>query len=269
MAEYKICTKCNKKKPVEEYRKTKTGFGSICLRCEYEANSRRYYEKRMKDPAYVERKQLEEENAKLIKDGLRKCIVCKMVKPIEDYYFRKDLDDYRKWCKDCEKKRTRTYYHENQEEASIRQHQRYVRNRERYLAAKKEYAKTHKEQLRKYHTKYVFDRRKNDDIFHFKSQIRHLINQSFRRRGVQKRGKTEEIVGCDFETFNNYLLDTFKRNYGVEWDGIEEVHIDHIKPLSNANSEEEIIKLCHYTNLQLLKAKDNLEKNDKTDWNLK
>ena len=92
---------------------------------------------------------------------------------------------------------------------------------------------------------------------------------SFRRRGLQKKGKTEEIVGCDFKMFNDYLLNTFKNNYGYEYDGKEEVHVDHIIPLATATTEEEIIKLCHYTNLQLLKAKDNLDKKDKLDWQLK
>ena len=101
------------------------------------------------------------------------------------------------------------------------------------LQRKKEYADSHKEELRKYHTKYVYNRRKNDDIFRFKSQIRHLINQSFRRQGKQKKGKTEKIVGCDFETLYNYLLETYKQNYGIEWDGIEKVHIDHIIPLTS------------------------------------
>ena len=108
-----------------------------------------------------------------------------------------------------------------------------------------------------------------DDVFHFKSQIRHLINQSFRRKGIQKKGKTEEIVGCDFQAFNEYLLQTYRDNYGEEWDGVEHVHVDHIVPLATAKTEKEVIELCHYTNLQLLKGKDNLSKGDKLDWNLK
>ena len=65
-----------------------------------------------------------------------------------------------------------------------------------------------------------------------------------------------------------HLLQTFKSNYGYEWDKVEPVHIDHIIPLATAKTEEDIIKLCHYTNLQLLKAKDNLRKNAKNDWRL-
>lgn len=228
-----------------------------------------YYEKRMTDPKYAEWKQIKEKNELLINKNKKICIICKKEKDLEEFYYRKDLKKYRNWCIECEKNRTKDFYENNKVDILDKQHQSYKENRDVILARKKDYANRHKEQLKEYHTKYVYNRRKNDDLFHFKSQIRHLINQSFRRRGIQKRGKTEEIVGCDFETFNNYLLETYKKNYGVEWDGKEKVHIDHIVPLTTASTEEEIIKLCHYTNLQLLKAKDNLEKKDRLDWNLK
>lgn len=63
-----------------------------------------------------------------------------------------------------------------------------------------------------------------------------------------------------------YLLKTFKDRYGYEWDGKEKISIDHIMPLATAKTEEEVIKLCYYTNLQLLKAEDNWRKSDRLDF---
>ena len=83
-----------------------------------------------------------------------------------------------------------------------------------------------------------------------------------------KSKKTEKILGCNFEDFHNYLLQTFRDNYGYEYNFKEEVHIDHIIPLVTAKTEDEVTKLNHYTNLQLLKAKDNMEKRDKLNWKL-
>ena len=47
------------------------------------------------------------------------------------------------------------------------------------------------------------------------------------------------------------------------------MHVDHIIPLSTANTEEDILKLCNFKNLQLLKAKDNLDKKDKLNWEVR
>jgi hypothetical protein len=49
----------------------------------------------------------------------------------------------------------------------------------------------------------------------------------------------------------------------MNWDNMGEWHIDHIIPLSTANSEDDIINLCNYKNLQPLWEKDNLEKSNK------
>ena len=103
----------------------------------------------------------------------------------------------------------------------------------------------------------------------FKQQVRTMIRDSFKRKNFKKNDKTEKIIGCSFKMFIEHLLKTYKKNYGVDWNGIEPVHIDHIIPLATAHTEEEIIKLCHYKNLQLLKPKDNLKKQDKLDWKIK
>ena len=83
---------------------------------------------------------------------------------------------------------------------------------------------------------------------------------------MQNQPTTEEIIGMDIDEFVSYLLQTYKDFYGYEWDRKEKVHIDHIIPICTAKSEEDVIRLCHYTNLRLLNAFDNLSKSDKIDW---
>ena len=43
------------------------------------------------------------------------------------------------------------------------------------------------------------------------------------------------------------------------------MYIDHIVPLATATTENEVLKLCHYKNLQLLTAEDNLAKGSLED----
>jgi hypothetical protein len=90
-----------------------------------------------------------------------------------------------------------------------------------------------------------------------------MVRSSLRLLGYSKKSKTEEILGCSYEDFILYLESKFESwmtwenrglyngdfNYG--WD------IDHIIPLSSAETEEDIIRLNHYTNLQPLCSKVN------------
>lgn len=49
----------------------------------------------------------------------------------------------------------------------------------------------------------------------------------------------------------------------MNWENRNLWHIDHIKPLSLATTENELYELCHYTNLRPLWAIDNLKKGNK------
>ena len=93
--------------------------------------------------------------------------------------------------------------------------------------------------------------------------LRSLTYQSFKNKGLRKNKRTENILGCSFEFMKEYIENKFENwmtwenqgryngefNYG--WD------IDHIIPLSSAKTEEELIQLCHYLNLQPLCSKVN------------
>ena len=165
--------------------------------------------------------------------------------------------------------RVKEYYRENKEKRIEYAKKWYLENKDneeykkRVNSWKRDYKKTEK------YKNYILERKEKDVLFKITCKVRSWLWDSFKRRGYKKNSNTEKIIGCSFEDFTKYLLQTYKDIYGYDWDTKEEVHIDHIIPLSTANSEEEIIKLCHYTNLQLLKAKDNLEKSDKSDYKIK
>ena len=184
-------------------------------------------------------------------------------------YIKEYHEQYRPLHSEEHKAYMKKYYKENKEMLKEYKKIYAVTHKEEIRARQIKYEEEHKEERRLYRQRYRNERLSNDSLFKMTVNIRHLINNSFRRQGYSKNTHTYEIAGCDYETLDNHLLYTFKDNYGYDWDGVEEVHVDHIIPLAIAKTEEDVYELCYYENLQLLKAKDNLEKHDKLDWNLK
>jgi hypothetical protein len=79
--------------------------------------------------------------------------------------------------------------------------------------------------------------------------------------GYTKKSRTYEILGCSFEEFKNYIDNQL--SVGMSWDNHGEWHLDHKIPISFGKTEEEVIKLNHYTNFQPLWAYENLLKSNK------
>ena len=86
--------------------------------------------------------------------------------------------------------------------------------------------------------------------------IRCLLKQS----NLQKTKPSIEYLGCNVEYFRDYI--SSKMTEGMTF---ENIHYDHIKPISrfNLDDEEEFLNCCHYTNFQPLLASDNLVKSNK------
>ena len=92
-------------------------------------------------------------------------------------------------------------------------------------------------------------------------RVRALVAQALRGRGYRKTSRTHEILGCDLAFFKDHMERQFLK--GMSWDNRNEWHIDHIVPLASAKTEEDVIRLNHFTNLRPLWAKDNIAKSDR------
>lgn len=104
----------------------------------------------------------------------------------------------------------------------------------------------------------------NDPLFALIGRCRARVNQVFRINEYTKRSRTYEIIGCSYDFLMGYIETKFQ--LGMSWENRSEWHIDHIIPLASAKTEEDVIRLNHYTNLQPLWAADNIRKSDKMDY---
>jgi hypothetical protein len=206
------------------------------------------------------------------------CTSCKEIKHFKYFYKGKGYKDgYRSTCKDCVKK-----YQEDNKESKKEYLKNYKNKNKNTLKEKnkeyriknidriKDWRSKNQEYLKKYRQNnklnfrlYIKRRSENEPIFKFKNNIRRLILHSFKRGGknFKKIDRTEVILGCTVEYFLNHISEKFKEGMGFENHG--EWHIDHIIPLAFAKTEEEVVKLNHYTNFQPLWAKENLSKGKK------
>ena len=98
-----------------------------------------------------------------------------------------------------------------------------------------------------------------------KHNIRTLLNQKLKRRGLTKKNKTFNTLGYSPDDLIYHLEKQFKD--GMSWDNYGEWHIDHIKPDSwfnyKSTDDEEFKKSWALSNLQPLWARDNLSKNNR------
>lgn len=190
---------------------------------------------------------------------------------LKQYY-----EEYRKTKKDIIKDRKKEHYQKNKTQILNEAKTNYKNNiklfkdrydknkayykeyRKKNKAYHKEYCKKNKVKINKQSNEYNKHKRKTDPLFRLATNTRIKLNILFKENGIIKKNKTCVIIGCSFKELKQYLESKFESwmnwenkglyngsvNYG--WD------IDHIIPLSSAKSEEELLKLCHYSNLQPL-----------------
>lgn len=295
----KVCTKCGEEKELSEYYKKRNGLFSRCKTCsnkkskEWRKNnkersieiqkkhrennkekinerSRTYREKNkevLREQKNKNAKKYRERNKEKVKLS-QKIYIEKNKEKLIDYHRNYRLNNL-EYLKKSDKDR----YQRKKEQIIKKQKEYYINNLERIKKYRKDNNERFKQRRSKYMGEYERNRRNTDSIFCLKRIIKSSLNSCLRRFGFSKKTRTHKILGCSYEEFKTHIELKFeswmtwdnrglyngKLNYG--WD------LDHIIPLSSAKTEEELLKLCHYSNIQPLCSKINRDiKKDLLDW---
>ncbi len=224
----KLCKYCNIERENTDFRESKPGYFSLkCKECTRQAKKEFY---------------------QLNKERINK---------VAGEYNKK----YRKANKDMVKAKEKAYREKNKERESERLKKYYRENKETI-------AKRHQSYSVKRNAKAI-KRIKEDILFKTKERIRNLIYGTFRKKNFYKKGRTADILGCSIPEFKAHLESQFENwmnwdNYGAyNPNGDRTWNIDHIIPVASAQTEDDIVRLNHHSNLRPLCSKENRYKSDK------
>lgn len=206
---------------------------------------------------------------------------------------------YYAWCKECNKRRGQKWYNANAEKISQKRfdNQEFYKEKDRIYYQKvkdtvrKEYYEQNKERISEHNTEYwkenredrlevqrkrrakpeekrkiadyVKKRRDENPLVALSHNIRVRVTEAFSRGNYLKRSKTQAYLGMSYPEVKEYLESLFDED--MTWENYGEWHVDHIIPLSSAETEAEMLALAYYKNLQPLWAVENLSKNDDYD----
>jgi hypothetical protein len=152
--------------------------------------------------------------------------------------------------KEKNKESNKQYRLDNKEKLKEKKKKYNLYNKEKIKEKKKKYRLDNKEKI----NEYIKNRRKSDPIFKMIFNIRNSIRGTLKNKGYTKKTNTYKILGCEYDFFSSYVG---LQNYD------EDSHLDHVIPVSLADTEEEVILLNHYSNFQILPSIENLEKGNR------
>jgi hypothetical protein len=199
------------------------------------------------------------------------CKKCNKSKPLDAFHVHAlGIAGRRTRCKECtsleSKKRynrpdikqrhkewKKEYTRENKE--VILEKSREYHSRPEVKEREKAYRKINRKNIRKKQTERKRIRSKTDVLFLVKERLRTNIRSSIRYRSSKKTRDSESILGCSWKKALVHLnIKSPEDLSGKE--------IDHICPLNEARTVEELYLLCHWSNLQILTKEENRSKGD-------
>lgn len=204
---------------------------------------------------------------RLICNGL--CIECERIK--SKAYYKKNSErikaSSKQWAAenaDVKKAYHTAYYQANSDKLKQISRDWGAKNPKLKQARNKVWNAANPKKARTHQREYEKRRLASDPMFALRSRMQCAIRGSLIKGGYTKRSRTHEYLGCSFDEFKRHIEKQFLK--GMTWENRNLWHIDHLRPVSSAKTEEELIAIHHFTNLRPLWAKDNLEKSDNMEF---
>lgn len=245
----KLCTKCQVYKSFTNFSKGNdiNGLRYWCKDC-------------LKGWSKHRLQKIKESDTKIITDKI--CSSCKKEQSIENY--NKNIcepDGFQSVCKKCRKE----YRDKNKDKINIVNKLWRESNKERKYDMDKNYRANNKEKINSNKRVYEKNKRKIDLLYKLSSNIRRTMLLCFKNKNFGKNSSTLNILGCTFEEFKQHIESQFLPwmnwdNYGNACETLEyncSWDLDHIIPMSSAETEEEVYLLNHWSNFQPLCSKVN------------
>jgi len=183
------------------------------------------------------------------------CTKCNTLLPIKCFPVYKGKS--KSICRTCLNTSSKQWRLSNKEQIKSYNKQYRSSNQTVIKEQRKQYRKNNRSKINEYEQIKL----QTDITFKLAKRLRNRLNDIVRQNFKYKRSKLKEYLGCSLSDLKIHIESLFQ--VGMTWDNYGEWHIDHIKPLSSANTEEELYSLNHYTNLQPLWAIDNIKKSNK------
>ncbi len=196
----------------------------------------------------------------------KECKTCKSVYDRQKFLKNKEkilqqCKGYRELNKNRISERNKIRRLENNEEINRQQRIRYSKNPKAQLESSQRWVSKNREKNRKHKAEYNRKKRRNNIQFKLAERLRGRLRSAI-KYGI-KVGSGVRDLGCNLDEFKQYIESKFQ--FGMAWDnhGSYGWHLDHIKPLKDFDltDRKQLLKACHYTNIQPLWWQDNLSKN--------
>ena len=210
---------------------------------------------------------------------LKVCSKCGLSKCRTEFHSKKSsADRLYPLCKACRAEYDREYNAKNEDRIKLQRGKYRTDNKEKIQQINKKYGEDNKERIRiknkEYYLKnkakiikrvgqYDTKKMKEDPSYKMAKLLRHRLYMAV--KGNFKAGSAVRDLGCSIKDFKKYVESLWRP--GMSWEnyGREGWHLDHIIPLVSFDLQErgQLLKACHYSNIQPLWAIDNLRKSSK------